>query len=170
METPEALQQCVRRAPQMSARLRRAMTRLADAERARIWALAAAQEAGVSIRQSARATGVSPTRIPQLLQVDEVRAIPVRLSQLQDQRPASEEATACVPYDRPRVLRVLARMVADLEALARCALARTEALPAGQKERRAASSAARRAGASAATTEPVGRAGRLTTSTGTLAV
>jgi len=220
METPEALQPCVRREPQMIVRLRRAMTRLADAERARIWASVAAKEAGLSIRQSARATGVSPTRIPQLLQADEARAIPVWLSQLQDQRlapavppegvppapsspgrshvadaveglrwcmawleplehadhvvvhrrPANEEATACVPCDRPRVVRVLARIVADLDALARCSLARAEALPDGQQERRAASSAARRAGAAAATTEPVGRAGRLTTSAGTPAV
>jgi hypothetical protein len=64
MATPEALQPCVRREPQMIARLRLALTRLADAERARIWASVAAQEAGLSIRQSARATGVSPTRIP----------------------------------------------------------------------------------------------------------
>jgi hypothetical protein len=42
MKTPEALQPCVRREQQMSARLPLAMTRLADAERARIWALVAA--------------------------------------------------------------------------------------------------------------------------------
>jgi len=85
-------------------------------------------------------------------------------------RPASEEETEFVSFDRPRVLRVLARIVADLDALALCSLASAEALPDGQKERRAASSAARRAGAAAATTEPVGRAGRLTTSAGTPAV
>jgi len=187
METPEALQQCVRREQQMIARLHLAMTRLADAERARIWALVAAKEAGLSIRQIARATGVSPTRMHQVLQADEARAIPVWLSQLQDQRlapavqpegvppapsspgwshladavevlrwwmawleqlehtdhvvvhlrPASEEATEFVPFDRPRVLRVLARIVADLDALARCSLASAEALPDGQQERRA---------------------------------
>jgi len=59
---------------------------LADAERERIWAIVAAQEAGLSIRQIARVTGVSPTWIHQLLQADEARAIPVWLSQLQDQR------------------------------------------------------------------------------------
>jgi hypothetical protein len=42
METPEALQPRVRREQQMIARLRLAMTRLADAERARIWAIMAA--------------------------------------------------------------------------------------------------------------------------------
>jgi hypothetical protein len=39
----------------MIARLRLAMTRLADAERGRIWAIVAAKEAGLSIRQIARA-------------------------------------------------------------------------------------------------------------------
>jgi hypothetical protein len=72
-------------------------------------------------------------------------------------------------FDRPRVVRVLARIVADLDALVHCSLASAEVLPDGQKERRAASPAARRAEA-AATTEPVGRAGRLTTSAGTPAV
>src|SRR5713101_8905659 len=157
METPEALQQCVRREQQMIARLRLAMTRLTDAERERIWAIVAAKEAGLSIRQIARATGVSPTRIHQLLQADEARAIPVWLSQLHDHRlasaaspegapptpsppecthmadeaevlrwcitwlerlehedhvvvnlrPLGEEETEFVPFDRPRVLRVL---------------------------------------------------------------
>ena len=82
METPETLHQRVRREQQMMARLRLAMTRLADAERERIWAIVAAKEAGLSIRQIARATGVSPTRIHQLLQADAAHAIPVWLSQL----------------------------------------------------------------------------------------
>ena len=83
METPEALQQCVRREQQMSARLRLAMTRLADA--------------GLSIRQIARATSVSLTRIHQLLQADEARAIPVWLSHLQDQHFASAVQSEGVP-------------------------------------------------------------------------
>jgi AraC-like DNA-binding protein len=86
METPEALQQRVRRDQQWHARLRLATMRLADAERERIWAIVAAKEAGLSIRQIARATGLSPTRIHQLLQADEAREIPVWLSQLQDHR------------------------------------------------------------------------------------
>jgi len=86
METPEALQQRVRRDQQLYARLRLATTRLADAECERIWAIVAAKEAGLSLRQIARATGLSPTRIHQLLQADEAREIPVWLSQLQDHR------------------------------------------------------------------------------------
>src|SRR2546428_386522 len=158
METPEALQQRVRRDQQMRARLQIATTRLAEAERERIWAIVAAKEAGLSIRQTARASGLSPTRIHQLLQADEAREIPVWLNQLHDHdrahaadleaeppvslpssqtrlaaevevlrwcigwlerleqedhvvvnlRPASAEATEFVPFDRPRVLRVLA--------------------------------------------------------------
>jgi DNA-directed RNA polymerase specialized sigma24 family protein len=76
METPEALHQRVRREQQLLTRLRLAVTRLADAERERIWAIVAAKEAGLSIRQIARAIGVSPTRIHQLLQTDEAREIP----------------------------------------------------------------------------------------------
>jgi hypothetical protein len=186
METPEALQQRVRREQQMIARLRLAMTRLADAEQERIWAIVAAKEAGLSIRQIARATDVSPTRIHQLLQADEARAIPMWLSQLQDRslasavqpegvlpipsppgwtrvadevevlrwclawlerlehedhvvvnmRPASEEETEFVPFDRPRVLRVLARIAADLDALARRSLESAEERVDSQEERR----------------------------------
>ena len=169
METPEALPQRVRRDQQWHARLRLATMRLADAERERIWAIVAAKEAGLSIRQIARATGLSPTRIHQLLQADEAREIPVWLSQLQDHRlahvgepiapqlpgqtyladevevlrwclvwlerlehedhvvvnlrPESEAETEFVPFDRPRVLRVLARIAADLDELARPPLA-----------------------------------------------
>ena len=97
METPEALQQCGRREQPMIARLCLAMTRLADAERERIWAIVAAKEARLSIRQIARATGVSPTRMHQLLQADEARAIPVWLSQLQDQRLAPAVQPEGVP-------------------------------------------------------------------------
>jgi transcriptional regulator with XRE-family HTH domain len=187
METPEALQQRVRREQQMIARLRLAMTRLADAERERVWAMVAAKEAGLSIRQIARATGVSPTRVHQLLQGNEAREIPVWLSQLHDPhpahsadpeadppappplrqtpltdeaevlrwciawlerlehedhvvvnlRPASEEETEFVPFDRPRVLRVLARIAADLDELARRFLENAEELVDGQEEHRA---------------------------------
>lgn len=50
--------------------LRLAMTRVTDAERERSWAIVAAKEAGLSLRQIARATGVSPTRVRQLLQTE----------------------------------------------------------------------------------------------------
>ena len=188
MEPPEAWRPRVRREQPLSARLRLATTRLADADRERIWAIVAAPEAGLSIRQTARATGLSPTRVHQLLKADEAREIPLWLSQLHDDgrsphaadreadppavqhpiqtrlvaevevlrwciawlerlepedhvvvnlRPESEEETAFVPFDRPRVLRVCARMAADLDELARRPLETTEELAAGQEERRA---------------------------------
>ena len=188
METPEAWRQRVRREQQLIARLRLATTRLADADRERIWAIVAAKEAGLSIRQIARATGLSPTRIHQLLQADEAREIPVWLSQLHDDgrsphpadreadppavqhpiqtrlaaevevlrwciewlerlehedhvvvnlRPESEEETEFVPCDRPRVLRVCARIAADLDEIARRPLENTKESAAGQEELRA---------------------------------
>jgi hypothetical protein len=188
MEPPEAWRQRVRREHQLIARLRLATTRLADADRERIGAIVAAQEAGLSIRQTARATGLSPTRVHQLLKADEAREIPVWLSQLPDEgrpphaadreadpsavqhpiqrrlaaevevlrwclawlerlehedhvvvnlRPESEEETEFVPFDRPRVLRVLARMAADLDELARRPRENTEAWAASQEALRA---------------------------------
>jgi hypothetical protein len=188
METPEAWRQRVRREQQLIARLRLATTRLADAERERIWAIVAAKEAGLSIRQTARATGLSPTRVHQLLKADEAREIPVWLSQLPDDglsphaadreadppavqhsiqtylaaevevlrwciawlerleredhvvvnlRPESEEETEFVPFDRPRVLRVLARIAADLDELARRPREHTEARAEGREALRA---------------------------------
>src|SRR5262245_9934577 len=94
METPEAWHQRVRGEQQLLTRLRLAVAQLADAERERIWASVAAREAGLSIRQIARAIGVSPTRIHQLLHTDEAREIPVWLSQLNDPglAPAGESA------------------------------------------------------------------------------
>jgi hypothetical protein len=188
METPEAWRQRIRREQQLIARLRLATTRLADADRERIWAIVAAKEAGLSIRQTASATGLSPTRVHQLLQADEAREIPVWLSQLPDDglsphaadreadppaqqhpiqtrlaaeveilrwciawlerlehedhvvvnlRPESEEETEFVPFDRHRVLRVLARMAADLDELARRPREHTEELAEGREELRA---------------------------------
>jgi len=147
--------------------------------------IVAAKEAGLSIRQIARATGLSPTRVHQLLKANEAREIPVWLSQLHDDgrsphpadreahpsarqhpiqtrlaaevevlrwclgwlerlehedhvvvnlRPESEEETEFVPFDRPRVLRVCARIAADLGDLARRPLENTEELAAGREE------------------------------------
>jgi hypothetical protein len=188
MEPPEAWRQRVRREQQLIARLRRATTRLVDADCERIWAIVAAKEAGLSIRQVARATGLSPTPVHQLLKADEAREIPVWLSQLHDDRlslypadreagpparqhpiqtrlaaevevlrwclgwlerlehedhvvvnlrPESEEETEFVPFDRQRVLRVCARIAADLDELARRPHENTEELAAGQEELRA---------------------------------
>src|SRR4029450_5788149 len=96
MEPPEAWRQRIRREQQLIARLRLATTWLADADRERIWAIVAAKEAGLSIRQIARATGLIPPRVPPLRKANEAREIPVWLSQLHDDgrspHPADREA------------------------------------------------------------------------------
>jgi hypothetical protein len=187
METREELTQRVRREQQLGARLRLATTRLADAERERVWAIVAAHEAGLSMRKIAAATGLSASRIHQLLQADEAREIPRWLSHLRDPeradasspstgrplsplpiqvcltdelevlrwcldwlerlehgdavvvnlRPATEEETEFVPFDRPRVLRVLARIAADLDELAHSPIATGAATADGQEDPRA---------------------------------
>jgi Homeodomain-like domain len=169
METSEPLHQRIQREQQLKARLRLATTRLADAEQERIWAIVAAHQAGWSIRQIAAATGVSRSRIHQLLQDEEAREIPTQLSQLRTHepvtgggqdaeppplharmqarvaeevevlrwcldwlarlergeqvvvnlRPDTETATEYVRFDQARVRRVLARIAADLDLLAR---------------------------------------------------
>jgi len=171
METYKALKQRVRLAPQLIARLRLATTRLADAEQERLWAIVAAHRAGLSIRKIAVATGLSSSRVHQLLQLVKAGEIPTWLSQLRapelgdadslgadppstppliqshlakegevlrwcldwlarleqnevvvNLRSDTEEETEFVSFDRPRVLRVLARIAADLDALARSPL------------------------------------------------
>jgi len=169
METREALRQRVQHEQQLKARLRLATTHLAEAEQERIWAILAASRAGLSIRQIATATGLSRSRIHQLLQADEAREIPMWLSQLRARehiadsggdaeppsaqarmqarvaeevevlrwclawlerldrgeqvvvnlRPDTEDTTEYVQFDHARVRRVLARIAADLDLLAR---------------------------------------------------
>lgn len=173
METREQLHQRVQREQQLTARLRLATTRLAAAEQERIWAIVAAHHAGLSIRQIAAATGLSRSRIHQLLQDDEAHEIPAWLTHLRNRdhtsageadtessssqtavharvaeevevlrwcidwlirlergemvvvnlRPNTEDTPEFVRFDHARVLRVLARIAADLDAVARQDLA-----------------------------------------------
>ena len=75
METREALRQHIRHERQLKTRLQLATTRLTDAERERLWSIVAAHDAGWSIRKIAAATGLSRSRIHQLLQEDKAREI-----------------------------------------------------------------------------------------------
>jgi trehalose utilization protein len=165
METPEAFRQRVHHEQRLIARLRLATARLEDAQQERIWVIVEAHAAGLSIRQIAAATGLSPSRIDQLLTADEAQEIPVWLSQLRDQglssdtnsgpnqpspqhliqtrltdevevlrwcldwlergkgvivnlRPDTDAETEFVRFDPPRVLRILARIAADVDELA----------------------------------------------------
>jgi hypothetical protein len=169
MDTREERHQRFQRDQQTQKRLRIATTRLHEAEQERIWAIVAAHDAGLSIRQIATATGLSRSRIHQLLQDPEAREIPTWLTHLRRRahaseaeadtepsssqtavqarladevevlrwcidwlaqlergemvvvnlRPDTEDATEFVRFAHARVLRVLARIAADLDAVAR---------------------------------------------------
>jgi hypothetical protein len=168
MDTREERRQRFLHEQQTKKRLRLATTRLHEAEQERIWAIVAASDAGLSIRQIATATGLSRSRIHQLLQHAEAREIPTWLTHLRacDQasdgetatapaspavmqtrvadevevlrwcidwlaqlergemvvvnlRPDTEDTTEFVRFDQARVLRVLGRIAADLDVLAR---------------------------------------------------
>jgi hypothetical protein len=132
-----------------------------------MWAIVSAHQAGLSIRKIASATGLSSSRIHQLLNAPEAQDIPVWLSQLRPSnacsaekkkvegsepeiqtgsrlarevevlrrcidwlqqlergetvvvnlRPDTEAETEFVSFDRPRVVRVLERIAADLDTL-----------------------------------------------------
>src|SRR5438309_1314452 len=157
METNDEFHERIRRERQFAARLRLATERLEDAQRERIWAIVEAHQSGLSVRQIAAATGLSSSRVHQLLGSDEAREIPRWFSQQRRRdrrsqpdvlarlagelealrrcrewlerldrgetvvvnlRPETDPETEYVAFDRPRVLRVLARIIADLDELA----------------------------------------------------
>src|SRR2546425_11387815 len=91
--TREDIHELVQHERKLKTRLQLATTRLADAERERIWAIVAAHEAGLSIRKIAAATGLSRSRIHQLLQDDEAREIPAWLTHLRDRDLSSDAST-----------------------------------------------------------------------------
>jgi hypothetical protein len=159
METHDEFRERIQREQRLTARLRLATERLEEAQRERIWAVVEAHQSGLSVRQIAAATGLSSSRVHQLLASEEAREIPRWLSQqrrrnrpgrpsqsdLQAQlwgelealrrcrewlerlergepvvvnlRPETDPETEYVAFDRPRVLRVMARIIADLDEL-----------------------------------------------------
>ena len=166
--TREELHQLVQHERKLKNRLQLATTRLEEAERERIWAIVAAHDAGLSIRKIAAATGLSRSRIHQLLQESEAHEIPEWLTHLRDRafdaeaqsapnssapdaairaqlasevevlrwcmawleqleqgemvvvnlRPDTDNETHFTRFDHARVMRVLARITSDLDALA----------------------------------------------------
>jgi hypothetical protein len=157
METHDEFEERIRRERQIAARLHLATERLEDAQRERIWAIVEAHQSGLSVRQIAAATGLSSSRVHQLLGSDEARELPRWLSQQRRRdrssqpdvqarlagelealrrcrewlerlergervvvnlRPETDPETEYVAFDCPRVLRVLARIIADLDELA----------------------------------------------------
>jgi hypothetical protein len=167
--TRKDIHQLVQHEHQLKNRLQLATTRLAEAECERIWAIVAAHDAGLSIRKIAAATGLSRSRIHQLLHEQEAHEIPEWLIHLRDRactlgtpsdtdqhapeasirahiasevevlrwcmawleqlargemvvvnlRPDTDDHTQFIRFDHPRVMRVLARITADFDALAR---------------------------------------------------
>ena len=168
MEINDEFRERIRREGQLADRLRLATDRLDEAQQERIWAVVEAHQSGLSIRQIAAATGLSPSRVHQLLGSDEAREIPRWLNEprrrkrpdpprqesdrsplhadlqvllagelealrrcrewldpldrgervVVNLRPETDPETEYVAFDRPRVLRVLARIIADLDELA----------------------------------------------------
>jgi hypothetical protein len=168
MKTNDEFHERTRRQQRFTARLRLATKRLEEAQRERVWAIVEAHQAGLSVRQIATATGLSSSRVHQLLGSDEAREIPRWLSEQRRRnrsdrprqetdrspfhadlqgllagelealrrcrewlerldrgehvvvnlRPETDPETEYVSFDRPRVLRVLARIIADLDELA----------------------------------------------------
>src|SRR3954451_17708789 len=107
MEPNDEFHQRIRREPQFAARLRLATERLEDAQRERIWAIVEAHQSGLSVRQIADATGLSSSRVHQLLGSGEGRGAPRWLSKQRGQ-------------DRPSQTDVPAPLAGELEALRRC--------------------------------------------------
>ncbi len=75
MDEHEALRQRVRREQQLIERLRLAAFRLDAAQEERTWAIVAAHQQGLPIRRIAAATGLSATRVHQLLAACAVREL-----------------------------------------------------------------------------------------------
>src|SRR5512135_1117898 len=107
METHDEFRERIRREQQFAARLRLATERLEDAQCERIWAIVEAHQSGLSIRQIAADTGLSSSRVHQLLDSDEAREIPRWLSQRR-RRDHPE---------RPSRSDLQARLTGELEAL-----------------------------------------------------
>jgi hypothetical protein len=118
METREVLRQRIKHERTLKTRLHLATTRLEDAERERIWAIVAAHKAGLSIRKIATATGLSRSRIHQLLQDDDAREIPQWLTHLRD-HDSSSEAQADTERPSPDAL-IRARVADEVEVLRWC--------------------------------------------------
>jgi IclR helix-turn-helix domain len=110
MKTNDEFQERIQREQRLTARLRLATERLEEAQRERIWAVVEAHQSGLSIRQIAAATGLSSSRVHQLLGSDESREIPRRLSQRRDQEAAPSQGHPDLQ----------ARLAGEMDALRRC--------------------------------------------------
>jgi len=71
MASPEQLKQKELNEKRLTNRLRLATTRLQNAQQEHVWAIAAAKSEGLSIRKIAAATGLSSSRVHQVLHTEE---------------------------------------------------------------------------------------------------
>jgi Homeodomain-like domain len=118
MDTRDERRQRFLREQQIKKRLRLATTRLHEAEQERIWAIVAARDAGLSIRQIATATGLSRSRIHQLLKDDEAREIPMWLIHVRDRDHPAEGEADTEPSSSQTA--VQARVAEEVEVLRWC--------------------------------------------------
>jgi IclR helix-turn-helix domain len=118
MDTREERRQRFQYEQQTKKRLRLATTRLHEAEQERIWAIVAARDAGLSIRQIATATGLSRSRIHQLLQDAEAREISTWLTHLRGYDHASEPEADTDPSSSRTAAQ--ARVADEVEVLRWC--------------------------------------------------
>lgn len=96
MESADSLKQKVLQENRLANRLGWAQTRLEAAEQERIWAIASAYAQGLSIRKIATATGLSSSRVHQLLHSKEAGQIPAWLNSLsKDEVPVEASAVDC---------------------------------------------------------------------------
>jgi hypothetical protein len=99
-------------------RLKTANIRFTDAQVERIWAIVSAHQAGLSIRKIAGATGLSSSRIHQLLNAPEAKEIPVWLSRL---RQSSRGSGGKKKAERPEPeTEIQSRLAREVEVLRRC--------------------------------------------------
>ena len=84
MASPEQLEQKVLNETRLTNRLRLATTHLHNAQQEHVWAIAAAKSEGLSIRKIAAATGLSSSRVHQVLHTEEALQIPEWLNSLTD--------------------------------------------------------------------------------------
>src|SRR3954470_3886298 len=104
METHDELGERIRREQKVAARLRLATERPDEAQREGTVAIVEAHQAGLSVRRIAAATGLSSSRVHQLLGSDEAREIPRWLSQRRGR-------------DRPNQPKVQARLAGELDSV-----------------------------------------------------
>src|SRR5262245_26449383 len=104
MHTRQERRQHFPRDQQTKARMRSATTRLHEAEQERTWAIVAARDAGLSVRQIATAIGLNRSRLHQLLQDAEAREIPTWLTHLRGPNHTPDEEAALAHTASPAVM------------------------------------------------------------------